>query len=258
MKNWVRAVWLVGILSVGMLSVGVHGQEVGQVVASPVVNEPIPLVAASGVNEPIPRPAWAPRSALAVADMQKLGLAKISGDQRSVRVLLPEYKTVTEEAIRTVNVPKTSTATREVSRDGQTVVEEYTIMEFEPVTQAYTRSIVVADGHLQFNVPLESIKARTLGGEWVANSSVPDRLQAATHVFIQVEELLPDATAQIEIDPFYAPVLRLETLVLQVPLAVINEATFVRYEMGVMGSAAPAGVVNPAEAPAAAPVRPER
>lgn len=258
MKRWVRGMLLVGILSAGMLSVGVHGQEVGQVVAPPEVTEPMPLVAPPGVKEPIPRPAWAPANGLAVVDLQKLGLAKSSADQRSVRVLLPEYKTINEEAIRTVNVPKTRTGTREVSRAGQTVVEEYTITEYETVTQAYMRSIVVPAGHLQFNVPMESIKAKTLGGESVANSSLPVRLQAATHVFIQFEELLPDAITQIEIDPFYAPVLRLETVVLHVPLAVINEATFVPYEMGVMGSDAPGDVWAPPAPPVAAPVRPDR
>jgi hypothetical protein len=147
-------------------------------------------------------------------DLGDVSVAKVSADNKTVQFARPnlEYVTATIEVQKTVM--STETRVRSVTSDGKTEEVPDTVQVPVTVVEQQTYNMRRPLGSERFEVGIDKIKAWDLAGKAIDGAELAAKLKAPASVISKED----DPKNFKAIDPFYLSVLRLETIMIYIPV----------------------------------------
>jgi hypothetical protein len=176
-----------------------------------------------------PSPAWAPKDAEAIADVYSLSLAQLSNDRQHVRLLAPIYEMKVKNGEREVVTEVPVTKTRMTISNGREIEETFTETQLVTEIQTFEYETIEVIGHKQLEISVEVVSATELSSKSVSLVELRRRLQTSAKVFLITDEDIR-ASGSFRLDPFYADVMKPETIVLVVPAQALNDAPIHYYD----------------------------
>ncbi len=178
-------------------------------------------------QEAAQKPNWLPKNGPDAVDLLGcVSIAKVSDDKKSIVFARPAYSKVMETRMVNKTTFVTEQRTRSVQSNGSTVEQTYAVQVPMSTTVDEPFEARVPQGVLRFSVALdkvndwEKVQAWDITGKEIENSALITRLAKPIHV-VALERRQRGFTP---IDPFYASILRPDTLVIYVPMGTIPVA----------------------------------
>ncbi|WP_144059998.1 hypothetical protein [Rhodopirellula sallentina] len=158
-------------------------------------------------------------------NLENVSLAKVMGNGNTVGIIKVDF--AVETRVVTVPVTKTRTETRtriEERTDGRKVEVSYT--EEIPYTESVEQVKEVAVPRVvREDLPVNRIAVTTTSGDVVAKPTWIKRLAAPTHVFVVHDQEKWREDKLERLSPYYAAVVRPDTLVLRVFISLSHHVT---------------------------------
>ncbi len=159
---------------------------------------------------------WTPTSDPgSVLDFGDVALAEAGEDQRSLRIMIPQYRSETRTRIEPLTQFHTETRTQLVTLpNGRQVEQTYTVEVPVEIQQEVAYAVRVPGVLRQIDIPLDQVRAWALDGAPIQPAELLKQLKTTRHVLTRPAS---EKGAFQPIDPYFRGVLRDDCPVIQIP-----------------------------------------
>jgi hypothetical protein len=142
--------------------------------------------------------------------LSNVKLVKLSEDKKSLAVIAPKTRSETQTRLENKVEYLEETRTRVVTANGKQVAQDYVVKVPVSTMVEQTYTVEKLESSYQFDIPLEKLRAWRLDGTLLKAEQLQAACAKPVHMIVVETK---EQTNFSKVDPFFASVLRPETIV---------------------------------------------